>query len=110
MPSDEEEGNRRETYYVTDSPALKSSSTNPATQTGFWKPRDLHGWAIPAGGGGGGGIGPSRFAGLKTTYDFYVGETVYQQDDSKGTSWIMDVYVPIDQKTGYHIEVLLLLQ
>ncbi|CAD6269547.1 unnamed protein product [Miscanthus lutarioriparius] len=89
MPLDEEEANRREKYYVTDCSVLKSSCTNPATQTGYRKPRDL-GWGIP-----GESIGPAQVTGLKTTYDFHIGETIYQEG-SKGTSWIMDVYSLIE--------------
>ncbi|KXG23802.1 uncharacterized protein LOC110429633 [Sorghum bicolor] len=91
MPVDEGEGSKmREKYFVTDDCTLKSSCTTPATKSGYWKPRDL-GWGIPSSEV----IGPALVTGLKTTYDFHIGETIYQEG-SKGTSWIMDVYFLID--------------
>ncbi|KAJ1266011.1 hypothetical protein BS78_08G118100 [Paspalum vaginatum] len=101
----QQEAERRRTrdkYFVTDCSVLKGgsgSAKSPATPHGFWKQRDL-GWGIQAESNG----GPGRFAGLKTTYDFCTGETIYEERSSKGkgssSSWILDVYVLIDHKTN----------
>ncbi|CAN6361485.1 unnamed protein product [Urochloa humidicola] len=93
----EEEAMTREKYFLTDYPALRSMHTSraPATKTGYWKPRNNLGWGIATEGVGQQG---GRFAGLKMTYDFHAGDTIYEEG-SKRTNWIMDVYFLIDQKT-----------